>query len=103
MIAWVDKNQDGIMQYRAGEVFAGKPVYLDNADDEDGPRKISNEINYESENEVYYDKDIIVLANPEMAGLPPWVIALVMAGCVAAALSTATVCSWFCRLPFPMT
>ena len=31
----------------------------------------------------------IVLANPEMAGLPPWVIALVMAGCVAAALSTA--------------
>ena len=80
MIAWVDKNQDGIMQYRAGEVFAGKPVYLDNADDEDGPRKISNEINYESENEVYYDKDIIVLANPEMAGLPPWVIALVMAG-----------------------
>ena len=63
MIAWVDKNQDGIMQYRAGEVFAGKPVYLDNADDEDGPRKISNEINYESENEVYYDKDIIVLAN----------------------------------------
>lgn len=89
MIAWVDKNQDGIMQYRAGEVFAGKPVYLENADDEDGPRKISNEINYESENEVYYDKDIIVLANPEMAGLPPWVIALVMAGCVAAALSTA--------------
>ena len=89
MIAWVDKNQDGIMQYRAGEVFTGKPVYLDNADDEDGPRKISNEINYESENEVYYDKDIIVLANPEMAGLPPWVIALVMAGCVAAALSTA--------------
>ena len=86
---WVDKNKDGIMQYRAGEVFTGKPVYLDNADDEDGPRKISNEINYESENEVYYDKDIIVLANPEMAGLPPWVIALVMAGCVAAALSTA--------------
>jgi len=40
-------------------------------------------------NEVYYDKDIIVLANPEMAGLPKWVIALVMAGCVAAALSTA--------------
>jgi cation/acetate symporter len=38
---------------------------------------------------VYYDKDIIVLANPEMAGLPKWVIALVMAGCVAAALSTA--------------
>ena len=49
---------------------------------------VTNEID-PSENEVYYDKDIIVLANPEMAGLPKWVIALVMAGCVAAALSTA--------------
>ena len=77
--------------------------FIDNADDEDGPRKISNEINYESENEVYYDKDIIVLANPEMAGLPPWVIALVMAGCVAAALSTAAGLLLVCRLPFPMT
>ena len=45
---------------------------------------MKNEIS-NSENEVYYDKDIIVLANPEMARLPQWVIALVMAGCVAAA------------------
>ena len=52
------------------------------------PRSVTNEIS-DSDNEVYYDKDIIVLANPEMAGLPQWVIALVMAGCVAAALSTA--------------
>ena len=29
MIAWVDKNKDGIMQYKAGNVFAGKPVYAD--------------------------------------------------------------------------
>ena len=35
------------------------------------------------------DKDIIVLANPEIAKLPGWVIALVVAGGLAAALSTA--------------
>ena len=90
MIAWVDKNEDGIMQYRAGDVFSGKPIFVEKPDTTStGPRKVSNEINFASENEVYYDKDIIVLANPEMAGLPPWLIALVMAGCVAAALSTA--------------
>ena len=88
MIAWMDKNNDGIMQYRAGDVFAGKPIYDDSAREENNPREVSNELST-SENEVYYDKDIIVLANPEMAGLPQWVIALVMAGCVAAALSTA--------------
>ena len=88
MIAWVDKNEDGIMQYRAGDVFSGKPSY-DNSTRQDGsPRTVTNQLTA-SENEVYYDKDIIVLANPEMAGLPQWVIALVMAGCVAAALSTA--------------
>jgi cation/acetate symporter len=88
MIAWVDKNEDGIMQYRAGDVFSGKPSY-DNSTRQDGsPRTVTNQLS-DSENEVYYDKDIIVLANPEMAGLPQWVIALVMAGCVAAALSTA--------------
>lgn len=89
MIAWVDKNGDGIMQYRAGNVFAGKPTYQNNTRSEGGPRPVTNEIDDSSANEVYYDKDIIVLANPEMAGLPKWVIALVMAGCVAAALSTA--------------
>ena len=88
MIAWVDKNNDGIMQYRAGDVFAGKPTFDDTDRSEGAPRSVTNEIS-DSANEVYYDKDIIVLANPEMAGLPQWVIALVMAGCVAAALSTA--------------
>ena len=88
MIAWVDKNKDGIMQYKAGNVFTGKPVYADEKQVEGGPRPVSNEL-ADSSNEVYYDRDIIVLANPEMAGLPRWVIALVMAGCVAAALSTA--------------
>jgi len=88
MIAWVDKNEDGIMQYRAGDVFAGKPSFDDSRRTENGPRPVTNEIGA-SPNEVYYDRDIIVLANPEMAGLPKWIIALVMAGCVAAALSTA--------------
>jgi cation/acetate symporter len=40
-------------------------------------------------NELTVDRDIIVLANPEIAGLPNWVIALVAAGGIAAALSTA--------------
>jgi cation/acetate symporter len=40
-------------------------------------------------NELNVDRDIMVLANPEIAGLPNWVIALVAAGAVAAALSTA--------------
>ena len=42
-----------------------------------------------SGNELTVDRDIIVLANPEIAGLPDWVIALVAAGGIAAALSTA--------------
>jgi len=40
-------------------------------------------------NELYVDPDIMVLANPEIANLPPWVIGLVAAGGLAAALSTA--------------
>ncbi len=40
-------------------------------------------------NELQVDRDIIVLANPEIAGLPDWVVALVAAGAIAAALSTA--------------
>ncbi|MFZ9074512.1 MAG: sodium:solute symporter family protein [Flavobacteriaceae bacterium] len=40
-------------------------------------------------NELIVDQDIIVLANPEIANLPPWVIGLVVAGGLAAALSTA--------------
>lgn len=40
-------------------------------------------------NELTVDKDIMVLANPEIAGLPNWVIGLIAAGALAAALSTA--------------
>ena len=60
LVGWQDKNNDGLMQYSAG-----------------------------ADNEVTIDRDIMVLANPEIADLPGWVIALVAAGGVAAALSTA--------------
>ena len=61
LIVFDDKNMDGKVQYLAD---AGR-------------------------NELIVDKDIMVLANPEIAGLPNWVIALVAAGALAAALSTA--------------
>ena len=68
-------------------VFSAKPVYAERESDA-GPRPLRNAL-ADNDNEFYYEKDILVMANPEMADLPPWVIALVMAGCVAAALSTA--------------
>jgi cation/acetate symporter len=65
LIKWEDKNGDGIIQYRGPKA----------------PDGLANELNV--------DRDIMVLANPEIAGLPSWVIALVAAGGLAAALSTA--------------
>jgi cation/acetate symporter len=61
LIQFDDKNKDGKVQYVADA----------------------------AKNELIVDKDIMVLANPEIAGLPNWVIALVAAGALAAALSTA--------------
>jgi cation/acetate symporter len=61
LIVFDDKNNDGLIQYVADE----------------------------SKNELVVDNDIMVLANPEIAELPDWVIALVAAGALAAALSTA--------------
>ncbi len=61
LLKFEDKNDDGLIQYVA-----------------------SPEIN-----ELTVDRDIMVLANPEIANLPAWVIALVAAGSLAAALSTA--------------
>ena len=61
LIKFTDKNEDGLIQYLANEV----------------------------KNELVVDNDIMVLANPEIAKLPDWVIALVAAGALAAALSTA--------------
>ena len=54
-----------------------------------GQRLVTNENDLSNPNEVYIDRDIMVLANPEIAKLPNWVIALVAAGALAAALSTA--------------
>ena len=83
----VDKNKDGKIQYFAGKAFRGKPRFLETRGSE-GERKIANVLT-ENVNELYIDRDIMVLANPEIAGLPGWVIALVAAGGLAAALSTA--------------
>ena len=66
LVGWKDKNGDGIMQYRPGKW--------------DDPK---------SANEVKIDQDIMVLANPEIANLPNWVVGLIGAGGLAAALSTA--------------
>jgi len=88
LIAWRDKNNDGIIQYRAGAPFEGKPAFEGEARGEHGARTLTNAATV-SENEVYVDRDIMVLANPEIAKLPDWVIALVAAGGLAAALSTA--------------
>jgi len=87
LIAWVDKNQDGKIQYSSGKAFSGKPQFLEVRGLE-GERKISN-LSTSNKNELYIDRDIMVLANPEIANLPNWVIALVAAGGLAAALSTA--------------
>ena len=88
LIAWRDKNGDGVMQYRAGEAFEGAPVFVEGGVGQSGERLLDNAPT-ESANEVYVDRDIMVLANPEIGNLPGWVIALVAAGGLAAALSTA--------------
>ncbi len=87
LIAWVDKNKDGKIQYVAGTAFDGKPQFIAGRG-ASGERLIANAMNGNG-NELYIDRDIMVLANPEIAGLPAWVIALVAAGGLAAALSTA--------------
>jgi len=87
LIAWVDKNNDGRVFYSSGDAFAGgKPAYSEGRGLH-GERLTLNPS--ENDSEVYVDRDIMVLANPEIANLPDWVIALVAAGAVAAALSTA--------------
>jgi len=87
LIAWSDKNGDGKIQYVAGDALSGKkPEYTD-ARGASGERIVANVS--DASNELYVDRDIMVLANPEIANLPNWVIGLVAAGGLAAALSTA--------------
>ncbi len=107
-MAWVDKNGDGVIQFygpnheEAGNnrVFipAGnskKPAYPSSEATKDqlmgasGERLLANKADKTNANELWFGADIMVLANPHMAGLPKWVIGLLMAGCIAAALSTA--------------
>lgn len=88
LLAWVDKNGDGNIQYVNGSALLDKkPTFIEGRG-EYGQRLIANS-NPNTQNELYIDKDMMVLANPEIANLPSWVIALVAAGGLAAALSTA--------------
>ncbi len=87
LIAWADKNGDGVIQYTSGSAVAGKKPLFVGARGAFGERSIENPS--KELNELYVDRDIMVLANPEIANLPNWVIALVAAGGLAAALSTA--------------
>ncbi|OAO02902.1 cation acetate symporter [Sphingomonadales bacterium EhC05] len=88
LIAWRDKNGDGKMQLGKGDAFQGAPEFAETVG-ANGERIVANEAADDNVNEVYVDRDIMVLANPEIANLPGWVIALVAAGGLAAALSTA--------------
>ena len=74
LIRFSDKNQDGRIQYYNDR----NPAFAERATTQGWKG-----------NELYIDRDIIVLANPEIAQLPAWIVALVAAGGLAAALSTA--------------
>ena len=78
---------------RPGDAFEGTPSFVAEASGEParaelGQRRLDNQLTA-GPNELYVDRDIMVLANPEIARLPAWVVALVAAGGLAAALSTA--------------
>ncbi|WP_299222851.1 sodium:solute symporter family protein [uncultured Aquimarina sp.] len=91
LLGWTDKNGDGQVQYLSGHSVEGnknKPIFDGKNRGENGERLITN-VNAATKNELFVDRDIMVLANPEIANLPNWVIALVAAGGLAAALSTA--------------
>ncbi len=89
LIAWKDKNEDGLIQYSAGNALEGIKPDFSNEKGVSGERVTINDPDMTNDNEVYIDRDIMVLANPEIARLPGWVVALVAAGALAAALSTA--------------
>lgn len=96
LLAWTDRNGDGKIQYAPGAAFdgaKGKPQFDGTKVTENGNRATTNGKpagnTGKIENELYVDRDIMVLANPEIANLPNWVIAFIAAGGLAAALSTA--------------
>jgi cation/acetate symporter len=68
LIGWLDKNGDGVIQYAPGDPFIGPPAF-DESRNSAGARNVINPA-LASSNEVYVDRDIMVLANPEIAGPP---------------------------------
>ena len=88
LISWTDKNKDGIIQYRSGNALEKNKPQFPSERGQYNQRLVLNNPTSNA-NEIYIDRDIMVLANPEIAKLPNWVIALVAAGALAAALSTA--------------
>jgi len=86
LIMWEDKNGDGRIQYynekSKNADFLAKAEAAGWKGNELGSKKADKFVGT-------VDNDIMVLANPEIAGLPDWVIALIAAGGIAAALSTA--------------
>ncbi|MDD2639607.1 MAG: cation acetate symporter [Arcobacteraceae bacterium] len=94
LLAWTDRNGDGKIQYAPDAAFVGgKPAFDGTNVGIHGERVTTNAKpaanSGKIENELYVDRDIMVLANPEIANLPNWVIAFIAAGGLAAALSTA--------------
>ncbi|MEM8623613.1 MAG: sodium:solute symporter family protein [Pseudomonadota bacterium] len=97
LVAWLDKDGDGRINYRSGTPFEVSPgdtklkPKFELTEGKRGPHGQRLVLNAptDNENELLVDRDIMVLANPEIAGLPTWVIGLVAAGGLAAALSTA--------------
>jgi cation/acetate symporter len=94
LIAWVDKNGDGQINYLPGPAFVKQNALLPKLVEGERALGAHGEPLFENAategpNELYIDKDIMVLANPEIAQLPAWVVGMVAAGGLAAALSTA--------------
>ena len=64
LISWNDKNNDGIIRYEAGNTFKdGRPQFIDGLG-QSGERMTANTSDMSNQNEVYIDRDIMVLANP---------------------------------------
>ena len=93
MIAWVDKTTTELCN-TVQELFLAENLFMPTRTAAGDPRPVMNEID-DSANEVYYDRDIIVLANPEMAGLPKWVIALLWPVALRPSPPLPAYCSFF--------